>query len=159
MKKVIIVLSVLLFLLVGIFIFVYRNTNIDNNPNSIAVADKSSEIEEIRGSTYNNVTSNITDNTISYTGGNYSGKSLPTAFTEDLKQQLNEDYLNCVYTLISEWVQSFDGDLNTLELLDVHYPSDYEEVTVSVGCSARYAVIHMSNNKSIVGYVEEKADR
>ena len=171
MKKIILILSICLCVLLGVFIVIYINTNNVEDTNIQDVQEEEYEplVEIEVKQDINEANKSITDvissdnNLIVYTD-TYTSDNLNISeqFSDVAQSNLSQDDLMCISTLLSQWVDTLDDSTAEVILISDNFGQGYAEIILNVQCGSNTAELHVSydmeENHSI-GYLKDTTDK
>lgn len=167
MKRIIIIASILVALIITTCV-VYFNTNNTANSDVDDVAsdiDMSDSVEEIpvkqsleeADKSVSNVTNNDT-HVIVFDTVNYSNVS--DNLTENILDFTGTEERNLIYTLVASWSDSLGFSASDVEYVSDNFGQGYEEIIINVRYQNNSAEIHYTyNDNGIEGYLKDTTDK
>lgn len=156
MKKVIVILSVILFILTSVTVLVIlfnkRENQITSDNIEITEEDFEEQSKAVTSEIYENMSSG---NTIEFTDVNYS--SVSDDVRQHLSEYISEDEFDCVCTLIEEWTNSIGSTPNEVLYVQDESTDNIYEVAFKVACNNNYATIHYAYDydaNKVIGYLK-----
>lgn len=169
MKKVIIILSCILCVLVVVTVAVIAFSKQEDSPPVTQADDVPEEVQDVElNQTLEEASDSVnkvidTDKSIiTYDGSVYEDDSVPEAVYSEILISTAEEDRNCIFTLIRKWLDSFGGKDSDVILVSSNLDQGYSEIILTVQCNEHIAEVHCTSDAvshKTIGYLKDTTDK
>lgn len=127
------------------------NPQISNSTSDAALINDQLAVNDIEQYIENN-----NDSIIEYDKSDSTDINLPESVLQGIEPYTSVEERECVSTLLNDWVDSFNGDINKVQFLASNYGAGFDEIVIRVSYEDKYASIcYTGSDGEYTGYVSD----